>query len=56
MMIWFYIGIILYIMLCGYPPFFGKTPPKIIHKIKKGKLKFEGNNNSISRLIMHICI
>jgi len=29
-------GVILYILLCGYPPFDGKSEEKIMEKITKG--------------------
>ena len=41
------IGVILYILLVGYPPFNGKTEDKIIQKVKTGSysLKEEEWNN-----------
>eukprot|EP00928_Gymnodinium_smaydae_P095478 TRINITY_DN8222_c4_g1_i1.p1 TRINITY_DN8222_c4_g1~~TRINITY_DN8222_c4_g1_i1.p1 ORF type:complete len:526 (-),score=133.67 TRINITY_DN8222_c4_g1_i1:160-1593(-) len=33
-------GVILYILLCGYPPFFGDSDPEIIKMVKKGKFDF----------------
>ena len=33
-------GIILYVLLCGYPPFNGATEEKIVERIKKGKFGF----------------
>lgn len=33
-------GVILYVLLAGYPPFFGDTREKVFKKISKGKLKF----------------
>ena len=34
-------GVMLYVLLCGYPPFFGETQEEIISKIREGKLEFE---------------
>lgn len=35
------LGVILYIMLCGYPPFYGNKDQEIFAKICKGKFEFE---------------
>jgi len=35
------VGIILYILLCGYPPFRGQNDKEIMEKIKNGNLKFD---------------
>jgi calcium-dependent protein kinase len=35
-------GVMLYIMLSAYPPFFGETDVQIRSKILKGRLKFKG--------------
>lgn len=35
-------GVILYILLVGYPPFNGQTNIQIIEKVKKGKFKLTG--------------
>jgi calcium-dependent protein kinase len=35
------LGVILFIILCGYPPFNGKTSREVIQKIKKGDVEFE---------------
>ena len=32
---------ILYILLCGYPPFSGKNEEKILEKVAKGDYDFE---------------
>jgi len=43
------IGVIAYILLCGYPPFHGKTVNNIIERVKKGTFDFpEKEWNSIS--------
>lgn len=34
-------GIILYILLCGYPPFGGKNEEEIVARVKKGKYDFD---------------
>lgn len=33
-------GVILYILLCGYPPFDAKTEDKIMEKVAKGTYEF----------------
>ena len=37
------IGVILYVMLCGYPPFYGKTDVQIMAKVRKGVYSFKGH-------------
>jgi len=38
------IGVILYILLCGYPPFYAETPLAIFELIKLGEFNFSGPN------------
>ena len=38
---WWSIGVILYVLLCGYPPFNGKTDDIIMKKVMKGMLCLE---------------
>lgn len=35
-------GVMLYIMLSGYPPFFGESSLEIKAKVIAGKLEFDG--------------
>ena len=35
-------GVILYILCCGYPPFYGDNNKEILDAVKKGKLDFSG--------------
>lgn len=38
------IGIILYILVCGQPPFEGKTMDELVDKIKKADFSFIGRS------------
>jgi calcium-dependent protein kinase len=49
-------GVIMYILLCGYPPFNGETDNEILAKIKSGKFSFpeeewKGLSNECKELI-----
>ena len=35
-------GCILYILLCGYPPFYGDDDQEILQMVQKGKFDFDG--------------
>lgn len=36
-------GVMLFIMLCGYPPFYAENREDIKRKIIEGKVEFDGN-------------
>jgi len=35
-------GVILYIMMCGYPPFYGDSDNEILRCVKRGQYDFKG--------------
>jgi len=38
------IGVIMYVMLCGYPPFFGETDADVLAKVRLGNFSFQAND------------
>jgi len=40
-------GCILYILLCGYPPFYGSNEKEVMKMISKGKFDFDGEEWSV---------
>jgi len=53
------LGVILYILLCGYPPFYADTHPRLYQVIQKGKFSFDeedwsGISNDAKALITRL--
>lgn len=43
------LGVILYILMCGYPPFFGHSEAEVLSKVRKGTYSFDSNDwNKVS--------
>jgi len=37
-------GVIMFTMLCGYPPFYGKTDQEVLSKVRKGQYSFDAKD------------
>lgn len=48
------VGVLTYIMLCGYPPFYGKTENDRVEKILSGKFDFDDEARK-QRLLVPVC-
>ena len=43
------VGVILYVLCCGYPPFYGETEKEVLQQVLGGDFQFDGI--SLSKLI-----
>ncbi|KAG6622787.1 CAMK/CDPK protein kinase [Phytophthora cinnamomi] len=55
------IGVITYILLCGYPPFYGDTDPEIFASVRAGRYDFDSPewtnvSNEAKDLISHLLL
>ncbi len=48
------LGVILYILICGYPPFEGESNNKIFQNILKQEVKFEQDWETVSDSCKHL--
>ena len=37
-------GVIMFVMLCGYPPFFGETDAEVLSKVRLGNFSFNATD------------
>lgn len=50
-------GVVLYILLCGYPPFWGDRDQDIFRKVRSGRVSFEGPEwESVSERAKHLIL
>lgn len=48
------LGVIFYIMICGYPPFSGNDSNVILEKVKLGKVKFDKEWKNVDNSIIYL--
>jgi len=50
-------GIILYIMICGYPPFFGNNESEMREKVEQCRISFEGDEwNKVDPMVKDLIL